>query len=65
MSNVLVVGLGYVGLSTAVHAAESGFSVFGIDTSMEKLKKIKLGESYIEDISNERIIKLINKSFQF
>ena len=60
MSNVLVVGLGYVGLSTAVHAAESGFSVFGIDTSIEKLKKIKLGESYIEDISNERIIKLIN-----
>ena len=65
MSNVLVVGLGYVGLSTAVHAAESGFSVFGIDTSMEKLKKIKLGESYIEDISNERIIKLINnRSFK-
>jgi len=65
MSNVVVVGLGYVGLSTAVHAAESGFSVFGIDTSIEKLKKIKLGESYIEDISNERIIKLINdKSFK-
>ncbi len=60
MSNVLVVGLGYVGLSTAVHAAESGFSVFGIDTNIEKLKKIKLGESYIEDISSERITKLIN-----
>jgi len=61
MKKIAVIGLGYVGLSTAVHAAEAGYSVYGIDTSMERVEKLKLGESYIEDISNSRIQKLLSK----
>ena len=61
MKKIAVIGLGYVGLSTAVKAAESGFSVYGIDTSIEKLEKLKSGESYIEDISNSRIQKLLDR----
>jgi len=61
MKKIAVIGLGYVGLSTAVHAAEAGYSVYGIDTSIERVEKLKLGESYIEDISNSRIQKLLSK----
>lgn len=61
MKKIAVIGLGYVGLSTAVHAAEAGYSVYGIDTSIEKLEKLKSGESYIEDISSSRIQTLLSK----
>jgi UDP-N-acetyl-D-glucosamine dehydrogenase len=61
MKKIAVIGLGYVGLSTAVHAAEAGYSVYGIDTSIEKLEKLKSGDSYIEDISSSRIQTLLSK----
>ena len=32
MSNVVVIGLGYVGLPLALRAAEAGHDVIGIDT---------------------------------
>lgn len=61
MKKIAVIGLGYVGLSTAVHAAEAGYLIYGIDTSIEKLEKLKSGESYIEDISSSRIQTLLKK----
>jgi UDP-N-acetyl-D-glucosamine dehydrogenase len=45
-----IVGLGYVGLPTAVAYAEAGFSVVGIDTDAERCAAVGRGESYIEDI---------------
>lgn len=61
MKKIAVIGLGYVGLTTAIHAAEAGFSVHGIDTNIEKLEKLRSGESYIEDISSNRILNLLRK----
>ena len=37
MKKVTVVGLGYVGLPTAVHAAESGYIVNGFDLDEDKI----------------------------
>jgi UDP-N-acetyl-D-glucosamine dehydrogenase len=50
-----VVGLGYVGLPLAVAFAEEGADVFAIDVDGRKIEAIRSGESYIEDISSQRL----------
>ncbi|MEO8897165.1 MAG: nucleotide sugar dehydrogenase [Candidatus Dormibacter sp.] len=47
-----IVGLGYVGLPTAVAYTEAGFTVVGIDTDAERCAAVDRGESYIEDIQS-------------
>jgi UDP-N-acetyl-D-glucosamine dehydrogenase len=47
-----VVGLGYVGLPLAVEFARAGFSVTGIDTDSEKIKRIRDGNSYVRDVAS-------------
>ncbi|HUV15748.1 MAG TPA: nucleotide sugar dehydrogenase [Pelolinea sp.] len=59
-ARVAVLGLGYVGLPLAVVFAESGFKVTGIDPIKEKVDAINQGKSYILDISNEIIKKLVD-----
>lgn len=59
MNNISVIGLGYVGLPTAVKAAEAGFKVTGVDISLEKINKLKSGLSYVEDVDSESIRKVI------
>jgi UDP-N-acetyl-D-glucosamine dehydrogenase len=54
-AKVAVVGLGYVGLPTAVHIAKAGFEVFGIDIKKEKVKKIQSGNSYIGDVLSKEL----------
>ena len=54
-----IVGLGYVGLPLAVSFAEAGFRVAGIDTDPDKVQRIKIGESYVEDIDSERLAPLV------
>ena len=59
MKYVTVVGLGYVGLPTAVHAAECGYVVNGVDLDENKINKIKNGNSYVESLSSARLRTLI------
>jgi UDP-N-acetyl-D-glucosamine dehydrogenase len=54
MSNVLVVGLGYVGLPLAIRAAEVGHRVVGYDTDVSRVKLLETG-SYIEDVSADQL----------
>ncbi len=60
-AQVAIVGLGYVGLPLAVEFAEAGFSVIGMDVDAEKVRQINLGESYIDDVSSERVNALVDK----
>jgi UDP-N-acetyl-D-glucosamine dehydrogenase len=53
--SVGVIGLGYVGLPLAVAFAEAGEEVVGVDVDPLKVNAISSGESYIEDISSERL----------
>ncbi|MFX1369373.1 MAG: nucleotide sugar dehydrogenase [Promethearchaeota archaeon] len=46
--NLVVIGLGYVGLPVAAKFAEAGFNVTGIDIVKEKVDRVNLGESTIE-----------------
>ncbi|MCM3222902.1 nucleotide sugar dehydrogenase [Bacillus cereus] len=63
-AKVGVVGLGYVGLPLAVELSNSGYDVYGIDLDNEKVKQLKINQSYIIDISHEQI-KFINEACQF
>ena len=50
-----VVGLGYVGLPLAVALAEAGLTVIGVDVDQRKIDAIAASQSYIEDVSSERL----------
>ena len=50
-----VIGLGYVGLPLAVAFAEAGEHVVAVDLDENKIAAIQAGNSYIEDISSERL----------
>ena len=52
---VVVVGQGYVGLPLAIRAAEVGHEVIGYDVDSRRVKSLAAGESFVEDVSSERI----------
>jgi UDP-N-acetyl-D-glucosamine dehydrogenase len=55
MTTVGVIGLGYVGLPLAVSFAEAGCDVVAVDVEERKLEALRAGESYIGDVSSERL----------
>lgn len=62
ISRICIVGLGYVGLPTALAFAEVGYSVVGTDIKSEAIEKLNQGKSTIpEIIPNEKIQKLYSK----
>ena len=65
MKKICVIGLGYIGLPTAILFALKGFKVLGFDTNASIVKNINKGKSHIVekdlDISLREVIK--KKSF--
>ncbi|MCF7900126.1 nucleotide sugar dehydrogenase [Candidatus Babeliales bacterium] len=49
MKKVCVIGLGYVGLPTAILAAQAGLSVVGVDSNKDRVDKIKQCLPVIEE----------------
>ncbi|MEA3488870.1 MAG: nucleotide sugar dehydrogenase [Candidatus Omnitrophota bacterium] len=58
---ITVVGLGYVGLPMALEFSKKGFMVHGLDKSEKRVKKLKKGVSYIKDVSDEEILRVVGK----
>jgi UDP-N-acetyl-D-glucosamine dehydrogenase len=54
-----IIGQGYVGLPLALSFAQKGISVIGFDIDKNRIKKLNLGVSHIEDVSNEELSKAI------
>ena len=50
-----IMGMGYVGLPLGVAFAEEGRHVIGLDTDVRKVEALRNRESYIEDISSQRL----------
>ncbi|MGB5995328.1 MAG: nucleotide sugar dehydrogenase [Candidatus Deferrimicrobiaceae bacterium] len=50
-----VIGLGYVGLPLAVEYAGAGIRVIGIDSDGAKVRAIRSGQSYIDDVPSEMV----------
>jgi UDP-N-acetyl-D-glucosamine dehydrogenase len=54
-----VIGLGYVGLPLAVELARAGYSVVGLDIDERKVEAIERGTSYIPDVQDAQLGKLV------
>ena len=55
---VSIVGLGYVGLPIAVHAAEAGYTVGGFDIDSNKISQLESGISDSPEVSPDQILSL-------
>ncbi len=63
-TDVLVIGLGYVGLPLAREAARAGFSVTGYDTRMEIAAALNAGRSHVDDLSDEQVAEMVSLGFR-
>jgi len=58
MKDICIIGLGYVGLPTAIIAAEKGnFNILGVDTDKEIVNKTNKGQLHIEESGLEPILQ--------
>ena len=56
---VAVAGLGYVGLPLAVEFASAGLPVLGLDVDEDKVRALKAGDSYIDDVPADLVRSLV------
>lgn len=59
-ARVAVIGLGYVGLPTAVAFAVAGFPVLGVDVDKAKVIQVKQGQSYIPEVLGATLASLVS-----
>ena len=62
IETVAVIGLGYVGLPLLKLMNDVGLKTLGIDIDKERIEKLKLGQSYIDGISDDNL-KSLNTEF--
>jgi UDP-N-acetyl-D-glucosamine dehydrogenase len=60
MTDLAVIGLGYVGLPLSLQFARNGCTVLGLDIDQVKVDAINASKSYIHHISNESIEEQVN-----
>ena len=61
-AHIGIIGLGYVGLPLAVAFAEEGFHVIGVDVDAHKVQRLMRGESYVEDVHDDVVRRLVEDS---
>jgi len=62
--DVVVVGLGYVGLPLAQAAVGAGLSVGGLDASAGVVASLAAGHSHVDDLSDEDVAKMVCAGFE-
>jgi len=60
MTDVAIIGAGYVGVPLAQVFAEAGRSVLLVDRDAERVAMLNRGESYIEDVPSEALKRLVD-----
>src|SRR5262245_63252394 len=60
---VLVIGLGYVGLPLAVEASRAGLTVTGFDTDRAVIDGLNSGRSHIHDVADAEIKAMFADGF--
>ena len=63
-TDLVVVGLGYVGLPLAQQAARSGLRVLGFDVSAGVVKALNAGRSHVDDLSDADIAEMLALGFR-
>ncbi len=61
---VLIIGLGYVGLPLAREAAQAGLRVVGYDTSADIVEGLTAGRSHIDDLTDDDITAMRAQGFR-
>jgi len=62
--DVVVVGLGYVGLPLAQAAVGAGLSVVGLDASADVVACLAAGRSHVDDLVDEDVTKMLGAGFE-
>jgi len=62
--DLLVIGLGYVGLPLAAEATQAGLSVIGYDLSPGVVEGLNAGQSHIPDVSSADIAAMQQRGFR-
>src|ERR1700691_690379 len=62
--DVLVIGLGYVGLPLAREAARSGFRVTGYDTAARIVDGLMAGRSHVDDVPDAEVAEMLDLGFR-
>jgi UDP-N-acetyl-D-glucosamine dehydrogenase len=62
--DVLVIGLGYVGLPLAIQAARSGLRVTGLDTSEKIVAGLMAGRSHVDDVTDAEVAEMLAAGFR-
>jgi UDP-N-acetyl-D-glucosamine dehydrogenase len=62
--DVVVIGLGYVGLPLAIQAVRSGFRVTGLDTSERIVTGLMAGRSHVDDVTDAEIAEILAAGFR-
>ncbi|WP_448577437.1 nucleotide sugar dehydrogenase [Thermosphaera sp.] len=64
MKRVTVIGLGYIGLPTAVVFASRGFGVIGVDVDVKKVEAVNSGRCYIGEPGLDGLLReAVSKGF--
>lgn len=61
--DVVVIGLGYVGLPLAQRAASQGLKVAGLDKSSKTVALLNSGKSHVDDISDAAVQRMVAQGF--
>jgi UDP-N-acetyl-D-mannosaminuronic acid dehydrogenase len=67
INEIVVVGLGYVGLTMTAHLLDRGFKVYGVEIRDDILLKLKSGKSFFHEPGLDNVLSryLNTKNFQF
>jgi len=57
MHTIAVIGLGYIGLPTAVIFAQRGYRVIGADIDAKKVEAVNAGRSYIRESGVDEMLR--------
>lgn len=63
--NVLVVGLGYVGLPLLIECSSAGHLVTGLDNSEKKVALLASGVSHVDDVSDRDVSESLSRGAKF
>jgi UDP-N-acetyl-D-glucosamine dehydrogenase len=61
--DLVVIGLGYVGLPLAREAARSGLLVAGLDLSAERVAALNTGRSHVDDVGDDDVAAMLAAGF--
>jgi nucleotide sugar dehydrogenase len=62
--NVVIIGLGYVGLPLAQEAVRAGLRVTGLDVLQATVDKLNAGRSHVDDLSDADIAEMVAGGFR-